>query len=78
MTATLKGGETREEGKDEVCPVTIAEELLAMQIDSLGGGKNLRLGRERERKKNFKETFTPLFSHALLYSDQASGENEKL
>ena len=44
----------REEG-DEVCPVTVAEELLAMQIHSQGGGKNL------EWEKNFKETFPPTF-----------------
>lgn len=51
------GRRGRQEGTDEVCPVTIADELLAMQIDWQGGGKELRLG---DRKKNFKETFTPL------------------
>lgn len=49
----------------EVCPVTIvqpwsAEELLAMQIDT-GRRKQFR-----PEKKNFKETFPPLFSRALL------------
>lgn len=64
----------REEGVEEVCPVTIAqprssaEELLAMQIY-----------REEETtktgKKNFKETFPPLFTQACLYSQQASDGN---
>lgn len=61
---TESGRETggREEGI-EVCPVTIAqpssnsEELLAMQIDTQGGGNNLDW-----KKKTLKRHF-PTFSH---------------